>query len=254
MSRDLELFIKNYFAVADKYITEHKKFLEKFDDGETDYLILKPILIDQALSFLHSIDSSFPKKELNTEIKALNEMYAFYIEMKKKSELLEVFFYDSYLHNNTEYRKIYEEIQAINAHIKYLENSMKKIDLKSDNKHTKTMYANMVTELDSIRVKRERLHKELKKIEQEKKDEFFKVFPEKLQLYIQASEYVLNVMIMILSQLIWLKARESLMIKDFFKKINKKISMELYLADYLKKNPLHKKPKIREELQKLIKT
>jgi hypothetical protein len=252
MTIDLENFIKEYFSKVDKYVLTHKKVLETFKNIDINYLILKPVLIDQAVSFLHSVDSSFPDKELKKEIEELNEIYNFYKEMLKKSEMLEMFFYESYLHKNSEYKKIYEEIQAINNHIKYLESAMKRIDLSKDDKHSKTMYANLVTELDTIRAKKQQLHKKLTQIEEEKKEEFFKIFPKKLKAYIEAVEYVLNVMIMVLSKLIWLKAKESAMINDFFKKINKKISMDVFIADYLKKNPLHKKPEIRSEMEKII--
>jgi len=252
MTNDLEKFIKKYFAKIDQYILNHKKILEKFKDTDINYLILKPILIDQAVSFLNSVDQRFPKKELKKTINELNEIYDFYKELVKKSQMLETVFYESYLYQNPEYQTLYKELEAVNNHIKYLNNAIKKIDLSKNDKHSKTMYVNMITQLDKAREKKQKLHKKLTKIEKEKKDEFLKIFPKKLNKYIEVIEHVLNIMIMVLSKVIWVKARESSIINNFFNQINKQLSLKAFINDYLKKNLLRNKPDVRDELKKLI--
>ncbi len=251
MSNDLKKFINEYFYDADKYIQERKNLLNKYK-SDIDFITIKPVVIDTAINFLNSIDSRFPEKDIKEEIKNLDTMYQKYLEMNKKLNSIEPFFYEIYLHKITEYQSLYEEMQAINEHIKYLKTTLSKVEANPDMYH-KNMKTNLVKDLDKFNTKKIEIQQKLIQIENKKKDEFFKTFPKILKNYLHHLKLVLNTIIMIMSKLIWVKAKNSSRIQNFFQNINKKISLKIFVFDYLKKHSFNKNPQIKEELEKLLK-
>ncbi|GAB6045842.1 hypothetical protein JCM11957_14400 [Caminibacter profundus] len=115
---ELENFLDNYFELIHRVNNFHFNYLisNKFRFPKTNYIELKRF-IDTATNFLSDIDEKILEGIVGKLYQDVNSLYVFYKDFSKKSQYIQIIFYQAYLENIEKYKKLKNEVEKLKTSI-----------------------------------------------------------------------------------------------------------------------------------------
>ena len=247
----VEGFLERYFKDIKEVGEFHFKFLmqNKFVFPKINYLEVKRF-IDTATNFLLDIDPEFLDslgRKMKNDIEAL---YNFYKNFKKKVEFDEVVFYQDYLQNLENYKKLKKEyielkekLEKLNLTLKQTEEKLNGYDGEPSDKEEllkykklKKIYVDTIYEISNIKNDYYSKKEELEKIEKEERLKFIPKFRKYKEQYLKQMQKVLSCKLFYYDKLLWYNARNSNLIQKFFRDsdIQGDFSTKTFIGYFLK--------------------
>ena len=245
MEKELEKFLEDYFALIKKVNEFHYSYLisNKFKFPKTDYIELKRF-IDTATNFLTDIDKEILDGVAGKLYQDVTSLYDFYKHFSQKSKYTQNIFYQEYLENINNYKKLKDEVEKLKASIeKYtytISTNEEKLKTMSNNdkeyKKTKKLYVDAIYELSITKDQFYESKALLEEIEKKEEKEFFPKFNKLKQLHLLKLKKIINTKLFYFDKILWYNASKSELIIKFFNTsdINGDFSTKTFIQYFLK--------------------
>jgi len=271
---DVKTSINRYFSSVINETNNNQELLKFINT--LDYIKVKRFLMT-AYNNLVEIDCSFENVELSKIRKKLNEVYDTYKNFKKNTSCVQVSYEVIFLNNHPKQKELLKKLQTnkdkifrLNCIVEKMETAIKKrnhkisqLTDKQSNSYKKlyneikVLKRNMVDAIHEIATLKDLNHEyinEIKIFYETHYGEFEEYFNEFIEIYEPQLKKILDVIAFQFNKKIWQKAKQSEVIKDYFKKADVKDDFNAltYLRYYLRSLDESKLSKKHQELYELL--